>query len=560
MQLGLDFFGEQRAAIDAFSPTQSSPDSMVLRPYQAAAVAGIDKQLADSRSTLVVMPTGTGKTVVFSHVAKRAKGRVLITAHRDELLGQARRRVAADTGELVGLEQAQFFAESERIVVASIQTLSQPDRLARWPRDSFSTVIIDEAHHAPSPTYRRVVDHFDAAKVIGVTATPDRADEKAMGTVFETVAFVYEIQDAISDQWLCPIRVRVVKVDSIDLSNVHTVAGDLNQGELDAAMAVEEAMHGVAKATLDESGQRKTLVFTTSVENVHRLTEILNRYRPGCANCVDGETPIDTRRARLRGFESGQFQYLVNCGIATEGYDCPTISCIAMARPTKSRSLFAQMVGRGLRIHPAKPDGCMVLEFTGNNGRHSLASSVDILGGRFTEEEVERAKKIASDNPGMRADVALAMAHEEAEKEKQRELAKRARIKANVHYSTHEINPFDVLHIRGKEDDWSDRFGGAVPTEKQLAALEKFGVDIPKNCTKQQASRLLDSCFKRASLHLARYKQVKLLEKYGIPALNVTMDKASQLIETVKRNNWRTPPRQQIDAILKRERQAGEDE
>lgn len=531
-----------------------------LRPYQQAAVDGIREKLADARSTLLVMPTGTGKTRTFGSVIHNWPGRVLVLAHRDELLQQARKHIAQVTGELVGLEQAGFYAGRERVVVASIQSISQVDRLSRWAPDTFSLIVVDEAHHAPSPTYVRTLEHFSQGKILGVTATPDRADEKAMGRVFETVAYVYEIQDAIEQGYLCPIRVRQVHIDAINLTAVRTVAGDFNQGDLDNAMAVEEAMHGIAKSTLEEAGERKTLMFTTSVENTKRLAEILNRYRPGCAQQVDGETPIDLRRATLAGFESGRFQFLVNCGIATEGYDCPKIGCIGMARPTKSRALFAQMVGRGLRIHPEKPDGCLVLEFTGNSGRHELASSVDILGGRYTDDEVAAAKKHVAANPGMRADEALAKAHEEAEKAKQAEIARRARIMASVKYRTTDINPFDVLHLRASNDvEWGDRFGGAPPSEKQLAALGKFGVDVPKNCTKQQAHKLLDACFARSKHGLARYKQVKLLSRYGIPAINVSMGKASALIDAVKSNGWKAPPESVVRAILGHEREPGED-
>jgi superfamily II DNA or RNA helicase len=539
------------------------PDvSSNLRPYQAKAVTRIREALKENRSTLVVAPTGTGKTQIFTEVIRTWPGRVLLIAHRDELLSQARHRIAEATRELVGLEQAGWYAGDERIVVASIQSISQPDRLARWAPDTFGLVVCDEAHHMPSPTYVRTQEHFASAKFLGVTATPDRHDEKAMGRCFDTVADVYEIEDAIHDGWLCQIRVRQVHIESIDLRAVRTVAGDFNQGDLDKAMAVEEALHGVATATLREAGSRKTLMFTTSVDNTKRLSEIMNRYREGCARQVDGETPMNLRRATLEAFESGQFQFLVNCGIATEGYDCPKISCIAMARPTKSRALFAQMVGRGLRIHPEKSDGCMVLEFTGNSGKHSLASTVDILGGRYTDSEVERAKNIVRESPGIPADEALRRAHEEAEKKAQAEMARRAAVKANVRYSVTDIDPFSVLHLRTNRDvEWGVRFGGSPPTEKQMNALEKFGVDIPKNCTKQQASALLNACFARANRGLARYKQIKLLERHGIPALNIKMETASVLIDALKGNGWRTPPRNVLDSLLarQREREPGEE-
>jgi superfamily II DNA or RNA helicase len=921
----LDMFAPAPSGL--YLPEERAPrivtgSGLKARPYQEDAFTGVRTQLRDNRSTLLVLPTGSGKTFIFSRIAhdwperdyaQELSQRVLVLAHRDELLQQARQRIAKETGELVGLEQAEARAGLERIVVGSVQTLCQPDRLGGWKPDAFGLVICDEAHHGPSPSYKRIFEHFASAKLLGVTATPDRADEKAMGQVFESVAYVYEIEDAISDAWLVPIRVRQVFIDAIKLAACRTTAGDLNQGDLDAAMAVEEALHGVVNATIEQAGDRKTIVYTTSVDNATRLAEIFNRYQPGTARDVNGKTPMDIRRGILAGFERGDFQRLVNCGIATEGFDCldseteilttsgwsrredlhpgenlwaydrrdgipkrvpmdrlvvrrvepgermlsivgqhvnirtteghefhikhrtrsglsngfetrtgreiaqrrsayalplcgsgaffpgvdleddeirfvawfmtdggfeghrlcisqskdtkdrirqllrklglsfrervrlkrkgaypnakplhvfsvpkgnhggslkrngwgrleayldknvsvmlsqmterqfslfwseallgdssrqkgkagwlwcskeqadaytamavvrgfsascarqvlpsgkdiyrvsvrdakfltcdpadpraakhtlsvpeegeevwcatnelstlfvrrngkiavigncPPVSCIAQARPTKSRSLHAQIVGRGLRtvyapgfdletvegrrqaIAEGPKKDCLVLEFTGNSGKHKLASSVDILGGRYDEDEVERAKKIVEAKPGMRADEALAVAHLEAEKRRADEAAKRARLMATTKYSTRDFSPFDVLHLGGdKQDEWSERFGGAVATDGQLSALDKFGVDIPKGCTKTQAHKLLDACFARAKIGLARYKQVKLIERYGIQAINLSMDKAGEVIDAIKSAGWKRPSAEVVDRIINRERQAGE--
>ena len=552
MQLGLNF--DPNADPDL--PVERMSDQP-LRPYQRESVDGIREKLKEFRSTLLVLPTGCGKTRVFTDMAADWPGRVLVLAHRDELLQQARKRLEAETGEHVGLEQADFRGGDERIVVGSIQTMCQPNRLALWKPDDFGLVIVDEAHHGSSPSYKRVLDHF-TAKVLGVTATPDRADEKAMGQVFESVAYVYEIENAIADKWLAPIRVRQVYIEAINLAACRTVADDLNLVDLDAAMAVEEALHGVVNATLEQSGDRRTLVFTTSVENAKRLAEIFNRYRPNCARSVDGGTPRDLRRQLLAGFGRGDYQYLVNCAIATEGFDCPEIACVAMARPTKSRALFAQMIGRGLRIHSSKED-CLVLEFTGNSGKHRLASSCDILGGRYDDDEIEAAKKKVTENPGMRADEALSLAHAEAEKRRQAEAARRAQLQAKVKYSTREFNPFDVLHIKNREDEWGDRFGGAVATEAQTNALKKFGVTVPANLTKQQASHLIGTCIKRRELGLCTFKQVATIEKYGIPAINLSFHRAHEIMDAIVSHGWKRPPSDVVERILSRERSAGED-
>lgn len=505
--------------------------------------------------------TVTHNTRVAAELIRHWPGRAMMIAHRDELLVQARTRLASETGERVGLEQAQFFAGDERVVVGSIQTLCMPARLERWKSDDFGLIIVDEAHHSCSKSYRRVIDHFSGAKIVGITATPDRADEKAMGQVFESVAYVYEIEDAINDGWLCPIRVRQVFIGEINLSACRTTAGDLNQGDLNAAMAVEEALHGVVKATIEQSGARKTLVFTTSVENAKRLAEIFNRYKPNSARSVDGGTQIDDRRGILAAYKRGEFQYLTNCALATEGFDEPEIACVAMARPTKSRSLFAQMVGRGLRIHPSKPDGAIILEFTGNSGKHHLASSVDILGGRYEEDEVDAAQEIVKKNPGMRADEALAQAHAEAiEKAKRLESARRAQLQAQVQYTTRDFNPFDVLHLgESKQESWERRYGGKIVSEKQLSYLKALRIDIPKDCTSAQASRLIGTVKKREELGLANYRQVRELGEAGIPAINLSYKHACDLVWELRQNKGRRLDPEAIERITGRERQPGEE-
>jgi superfamily II DNA or RNA helicase len=562
MQLTLDIFPDA-PSLQPEREIQLSPVLQELRPYQLEAVTKGKAELLQNRSTLIVMPTGTGKTRVFTEfvtawpfVENPVSRRCLIIAHRDELLQQARKRMENETGEVVGLEQASYYAGNERIVVASIQTISKRKRLERWKPEDFGLVVFDEAHHACSPTWRRVQNYFAGAKVLGVTATPDRADEKAMGMCFESVAYVYEIEDAIRDSWLVPIRVRQIFVDSVDLSKCNTVAGDFNQGELDAAMAVEEALHGVVDATIREAGDRRTLVYTTSVNNVNRIAEIFCRYRPGSARAVHGGTPIDTRRSILGDFGRGGFQYLVNCGIATEGYDNPPVSCIAQARPTKSRSLHAQIVGRGLRPFAGKED-CLVLEFTGNSGKHRLACCCDILGGRYDEAEVDEATEIVKKKPGMRADEALAEARENAERRKAEEAAKRLKLKAQVQYKTRDFDPFSVFHMERRADEQGQRFG-SIPSDAQIALLSKFGIDTPKDCTRKQASDLIGKAIQRSNQGLATFKMVRALERAGIPALNLSFDAAGALLGYLRDHGWQKPPIEVYNRIVSRERQAGE--
>jgi superfamily II DNA or RNA helicase len=524
-----------------------------LRPYQEKAVRNAIREIGTERSTLVVMPTGSGKTKVMTEIARRRAGdKILVLAHRDELLQQARERFAHDCDERVGLDKADDFAADERIVVGSIQTVSMPARLERFSKQRFDMIMVDEAHHACAATYRRVLDYFPDAKIIGVTATPDRADEKAMGQVFDSVAFLYEIENAINDGYLCDVRCSRIEIAGLDLSSVKTVAGDLNQGDLDKVMAIEEVLLGVADATIREAGDRRTLLFTTSVANADRLAEIMNRHREGCAMAVNGKTEIDERRSILRAHQSGDYQFLVNCAITTEGYDDPAISCVAIARPTKSRALYTQMAGRGLRIFPGKSD-CLLLDFCGNSGRHKLARALDVLGGRYTEEEEEIAQKLVKNQPGMRARDALDAAHEQAEREKKlaEEAAKRAAIKAKAIYSKHDVNPFGVFHMDVRqEQELSERFGGKVASEKQLACLAKFKIPVPPGCTSQLASKLISTAIVRSQKDLASFNQLKTLQKYGVTDINIGFKTASNVIDAIAKNGWKPLPFTKLDSIL----------
>ena len=545
------------------TPTEPPEGPHTLRPYQKDAVESSLRELESNRSTLVVMPTGSGKSIVFTEIAKRRpKDRILFLAHRDELLTQAVGHFERNLGEEIGLDKAEAFGGDERIVVGSIQTVSMPTRLERFDPKRFDLVMCDESHHALAPSYRRVFDYFADAKLWGCTATPDRADEKAMGQVFDSVAFLYEIEDAINDGYLCDVRCSRIEIAGLDLSNVKTVAGDLNQGELDAVMAVEEVLLGVADATMREAGTRKTVLFTTSVANADKLAEILNRHREKCARTVNGKTETKERRDTLADFQDGKFQFLTNVQIATEGWDCPTAACIAIARPTKSRALYSQMAGRGLRPHPSKPDGCLILDFCGNSGRHKLASALDVLGGRYTEEEEELAQELVKKNPGMKARDAIDQAHAQAEREKAmaEEAAKRAAIKAHAIYVKQDVNPFGVFHLNvDRERELAERFGGKIASDKQMKLLEKLKIPLPSGCTSQLASKLISTAFIRRDKHLATFSQLKTLQKYGINDVNVSFSRAHELIDALAANMWKPLPFTQLDAIMHRQREPGDD-
>lgn len=329
---------------------------MNLRPYQAEAVDATLAAFETHQSALVVMPTGTGKTCVAAEIMNRMPGRKMAIAHRIELLDQAKEHIERVTGFGCDTERGQEYSrEGElygkaRIVVATVQTLNSGRnqyRFERFDPMEFGLLWIDEFHHGTADSYCRVMEHFKKnpeCKILGVTATPDRADETALGLVAETVSYVLEIQDAIGDGWLVPITARPIFIESIDLSGVRTTAGDLNGADLEAqidknAVAIGNQLYPVAMG-------RKTLVFAPAVLSSLHIAEALNHEaalagNPPCALHVDGKTPEDERAKIFDDFANNpDIDFLCNVGIATEGWDGPFVECIAIARPTKSRAMY----------------------------------------------------------------------------------------------------------------------------------------------------------------------------------------------------------------------------
>ncbi len=527
-----------------------------LRDYQRTAVNNVLREFETRQSTLIVMPTGTGKTQTFGALAKHwQRGRVLVLSHRDELIEQARKRLAIMTGEFVDVEQGKFRSQGARLVSGSVQTLCRLPRLSKFAPDYFGLIIVDEAHHVVAPTYKRVLRYFPGAYKLGVTATPDRGDAIALEMMFQSVAFMYELQQAIDDGWLVPVDVKTVTVGAIDLSAVRTVAGDFNQGQLDAVMSSEEALHGIVRPTLEQSGDRRTIIFTTSVDNAHRMAEIFNRYKPNSARALDGETEFGLRRDILRGHKAGEFQYLVNVGVLTEGYDDPAVACIVMGRPTKSRALAAQMIGRGLRLYPGKAS-CLVLDFKGTS-RHSLAiSPANVLAGRWPAEVVERAKDIlAKATAPMAVDAAFKAAAAAIQAAKDAEVARRARITASkVEYHVATVDPFRLMGLSG---DFEEPSLSQPPSPGQVDVLTKLGIDL-KGMTKGKASKLIAQAAIRRQKNLATFKQSKTLSKYGVDGSRMYFATASRVIDAIVANGWRALSPEALAKVIG-SRQTGED-
>lgn len=546
---------------------------MNLRPYQQAAVEAVMAAFAESSSTLVVMPTGCGKTQVFCELIRRhLPARSMVLVHREELCNQAVSRlrsfgIEADV-EMASRRASHSFWGKSEVIVSSVQTqisgAADAKRMHRFNPDEFGLVVCDEAHHSTAQSWVSVVEHYrknPRVKILGVTATPDRADEVALGKVFDSVAYDYEILDAIHDGWLTPIRQQMVVVEGLDFSAVRTTAGDLNGADLAEVMEAEKALHEVASSTLDIAGDRKTIIFAASVKQAEMLSEILNRYKPGSAAWVCGKTPRDERHQTLSNFNNGKLQYVVNVGVLTEGYDSPGVEVVVMARPTKSRSLYAQMAGRATRTLPGCVDSlpcpetrrraisaskkpyCLIVDFVGNSGRHKLISTADLLGGDYDDDVIEAAAKKARKKGGP-VDMKEVLEQEEEEKRKRIEEAKRreaarlAHLVGRAKFSVRSVDPFDALDLQPHRARGWD--AGKSLSQKQADLLLRQGID-PAGMPYHAAKQVLNELFRRWNQKLCTVKQANLLKRFGYETKNLKMDEASKLIDALARNNWRKP-------------------
>lgn len=515
---------------------------MQLRPYQHEAVESVFREWGSgNRRTLLVQATGTGKTVVFATIAGRIAahgGRTLVLAHRGELLEQARDKVRAVTGLECSLEKAESTSLGtwERVTVGSVQTLMREDRLSRFDPDRFEAVIVDEAHHAASDSYRRIIDHFTGANVLGVTATPDRADRKNLGTVFDSLAYEYDLAHAVKDGYLCPIQAQTIPL-SIDIAHVSTQSGDYAAGELGDAL--EPYLDAIADEMVAAGcAERRTVVFLPLVRTAKHFAEILNSKGLRAAE-VDGMS--EDREQVLSDFDAGRYDVLCNSMLLTEGWDCPAVDCVVVLRATKSRALYCQMVGRGTRLFPGK-DHLLLLDFLWMTGRHELCRPASIVA---KTEEVAAKMTDALAEAG--APMELFEVEDQAERDVQheresalaRELAaqrhKRAKLVDPLQYEM-SIADFDLQNYV-PEFAWQYQ----RPSDKQVSALEKFGINA-EGMDAGKASLMLDRLAKRKEMGLATPKQIRFLERKGFVHVGEwEFAQASAMISRISENGWRVP-------------------
>lgn len=519
-------------------------ETQTLRPYQQQARERIHAEWENGHTrTLLVLPTGTGKTIVFASVAAdqvRAGDRVLILAHRGELLEQAADKLQRSTGLVSAVEKADATCLNTwfRVVVGSVQTLQRTARLERFSHDYFGTIIIDEAHHAITDGYRRILDYFGSAKVLGVTATPDRGDMRNLGEVFDSLAFEYKLTDAIKEGYLCRIMAQTIPL-KLDISSVTMSGGDYAVGDLGTAL--DPYLEQIAAEMAQRCKGRKTVVFLPLITTSQKFRGLLNSHGFRAAE-VNGQST--DRKEVLADFDAGKYNVLCNSMLLTEGWDCPSVDCVVVLRPTKVRSLYSQMVGRGTRLSPGKTD-LLLLDFLWMTDKHELCRPADLVcedrtvARQMTEnlaesgcpQDIEEAAVQASEDVVAQREEALA-----------KQLEEQRRKKAKL------VDPLQYEMSIQAEDlaGYVPAFGweAGPPTEQQAAALEKLGILPDAVESAGKASLLLDRLHKRRDEGLTTPKQIRCLEKYGFQHVGRwSFEQAKHMIDRIAASDWRGVPK-----------------
>lgn len=522
-----------------------------LRPYQLTAVDAIYDQWQTVRSTMVNCATGLGKSVIFAEVMRRwdiaTQGKILLIAHRRELILQAIGH-AMRAGLSSGIEMAGRHATGrEDVIVASVQTLNasrkcgvcygegcdecydgKVKRFTRFnPRD-FGLVVCDEFHHFTAQSNRSVMAWFaqnPLQKTLGVTATPKRADKAGLHNICDSVAYTMELKQAIDEGWLVPIRQKFVTVEGLDISKVDIRAGKLNEGQVEAAFLgtdedEERMLHAIVKPTIDEAAGRKTLVFAAGKDHASKLASCFAAHGVEAGVVVENTDPAE--RALLIGrYSHGDLQVLVNCLVFTEGFDAPATEIIANCRPTKSESLYLQIIGRATRplagvvdgpetaedrkaaIAASDKDSCTILDFVGNSGDIKLVSVADVLAGDNIDPiDLAEALRVATKS-GETVDIeelAEKMKQARVEAAEKKEIERRQRLLTNTKADRADYSTVDVDLFGGPEFTTSDKYVEPITKGQQGFLYHQLGMTRKqtKGMSKKQASAIIGKTYKQA--------------------------------------------------------------
>lgn len=517
---------------------------MELRPYQESAKNAILTEWEKGiKRTLLVLPTGCGKTIVFSKVIEekvREGKRGLVLAHRGELLEQASDKLYKASGLRTALEKAESTSLNswERVVVGSVQTLMREKRLHQFSKEHFDFIVVDEAHHCISDSYQTVLSYFENADVLGVTATPDRGDMKNLGKYFETLAYQYSLPQAIKEGYLSPIKALTIPLQ-LDLSSVSQQAGDFKASDIGTAL--DPYLYQIADEMVKHCQNRKTVVFLPLVVTSQKFRDILNEKGFRAAE-VNGSSP--DRTEILEDFENNRYNVLCNSMLLTEGWDSPAVDCIVVLRPTKVRSLYSQMVGRGTRLYPGKEE-LLLLDFLWHTERHDLVHPAHLIA---ENEEVAKAiTKISEDNAGIALDIELLEEKAKEDVVSQREEALAEQLAQMRKRKRALVDPLQFeLSIQAEDlSNYVPSFGWEMgpPTSKQLQQLEKAGILPDEIDNAGKASLLIDRINKRRDAGLATPKQIRLLERFDFQHVGSwSFESANKMISRIAAQGWRQVP------------------
>jgi len=515
---------------------------MQLRPYQEEACQAIHAEWdGGRRKTLLVLPTGSGKTIVFSAITAdqvRKGERVLILAHRGELLEQAADKLFRSTGLRASLEKAESSCLNawERVTVGSVQSLMRPDRLAKFRPDMFGTIITDEAHHVLSDGYQRVLDHFSSAKVLGVTATPDRGDMRDLGQYFDSLAYEYTLPRAIKEGYLCPIKALTVPL-KLDISAVTMQNGDYRASEVGTAL--DPYLEQIAAEMKRVCKGRKTVVFLPLIKTSEKFRDILTAHGFRAAE-VNGQS--EDRAQILADFDAGRYDVLCNSMLLTEGWDCPTVDCIVVLRPTKMRGLYCQMIGRGTRIAPGK-DHLLLLDFLWLTERHDLCRPACLIA-ETAEVSEAITKRLQDADEGMDLEEAESLAQEDIVA--QREAALAEKLKEMRRRKRKLVDPlqFEMSIHAADLTAYQPSFGWELEKIRadQAKSLEKLGIFPDEIESAGKAQMILDRLGQRIDAGLTTPRQIRFLEGRGFKDVGTwSFNAAKMLIDRIAGNGWMIP-------------------
>lgn len=515
---------------------------MELRTYQKEAMnAVLNEWEAGNDKTLLVLPTGCGKTIVFAKITEecvRLGKRVLILAHRGELLEQAADKIKKSTGLDCATEKAEQTSIGTwfRIVVGSVQTLMREKRLNQFSEDHFDTIIIDEAHHCISDSYQKVLNYFSNANVLGVTATPDRGDMRNLGTYFDSLAYEYSLPKAIKEGYLSPIKAQTIPL-KLDLSGVSMQAGDFKSSDIDTAL--DPYLYQIAEEMKKYCMTRKTVVFLPLVKTSQKFVEILNTQGFRAVEVNGGSSD---RAEVLQDFENDKYNVLCNSMLLTEGWDCPSVDCIVVLRPTKVRALYSQMVGRGTRLSPGK-ENLLLLDFLWHTERHELCHPAHLI-----SENEEVAQKIIENiaEAGCAVDLeeAEVKAQEDVVAQREESLAKQLQEMRNRKRKLVDPLQFEMSIQAEDLTNYVPAFGWEMgpASDKQLKRLEKMGIFPDEIDNAGKAAKILDKLDKRRTAGLTTPKQIRFLEGRGFNHVGTwQFEHARALIDRIAANGWKIP-------------------